>query len=118
MSITAIWTLPCACRKSSVNWRLHFAATEQTHVHYLISWPDQQSWQAVSNRLKNVASLMLGRKTNSPGRDWFVRHGSRKRVRDRQHFDYLINTYLPRHRGLCWRDGDPAPEEPSAPADG
>ena len=35
-------------------------------------------------------------------REWFVEGGSRKRVKDRAHFDYLVTTYLPRHRGWKW----------------
>ncbi len=104
------WIAHDACYRRS--WRLHFVATEPTHVHYLVSWPDDQMWQDVSKRLKNLASLTLGRKAGPPGRKWFVRHGSRKRVRDRGHFDYLVNSYLPRHRGRCWREGDPPPAEP------
>jgi hypothetical protein len=28
---------------------------------------------------------------------WFVESASRKRVKDKEHFDHLVNTYLPSH---------------------
>jgi len=93
-------------------WRLHYAAIEPSHVHYLVSWNDELAWQEVSRRLKNVASTMLGRKINDRKGHWFSRSGSRKRVCDRQHFEYLMEVYLPRHKGLLWREGQPPPVEP------
>jgi hypothetical protein len=59
-----------------------------------------------------ATSLMLGRKLGEPGRRWFVRHGSRKRVRGKDHLEYLMSEYLPSHRGLKWCEGDAAPVEP------
>jgi len=94
-------------------WRLHFTATEPTHVHYLVSWRGSEPWDQVSARIKNIASLMLGRKLQ-PQTRWFAKSGSRKRVRDRRHFLYLMNEYLPRHSGLKWREGNDPPLEPAA----
>jgi len=105
-----IWIAFDACARR--DWRLHFVATEPTHFHILISWRSTQVWQEVRNRLKNLASLILGKKHQEPGRKWFSRKGSRKRVRDRRHFDWLVEHYLPKHRGLKWREGDPPPTEP------
>jgi len=105
-----IWIAYDVCRRRG--WRLHAAATEGTHVHYLMSWRDRTKWLDASLRLKNVASLLLNRKRGSFGRRNFSGSGSRKRVRDRQHFDYLMRTYLPRHRGLFWREGNAPPSEP------
>ncbi|MBN2216207.1 MAG: hypothetical protein JW719_02400 [Pirellulales bacterium] len=105
-----IWILYDACLRRK--WRLHYVATETTHVHILVSWREFTPWQEVGARLKNLMSLMLGKKLDVAGRTWFSRKGSRKRVEDRRHFDYLVRRYLPSHRGLCWREGDLAPEEP------
>jgi len=105
-----VWIAFDACARR--NWRLHCVATEPTHVHFLVSWRCEEKWNAVRTRLKTLSSLMLGRKCGRPGRKWFSRKGSRKRVRDREHFDYLVNEYLPGHRGLRWRKGDLPPEEP------
>jgi hypothetical protein len=93
-------------------WRLHGMAFEATHVHILVSWRIFTDWKAVRAKLKNLMSLELGRHFDLPGRSWIAREGSRKQVRDRKHFDYLMNTYFPRHRGLVWREGDPLPMKP------
>jgi REP element-mobilizing transposase RayT len=105
-----IWITYDACVRR--NWRLHAVATESTHIHILASWRSDEPWREISRRLKVLSSLMLGRKMGKTGRKWFVRKGSRKRVRDRTHFDYLMDSYLPKHRGLRWREGDAPPEEP------
>jgi len=107
-----IWTAFDVCDRRG--WRLHFVATEPTHVHILVSWRSPQPWGDVRKRLKNVASLTLGRKLQQPGRKWFSRKGSRKRVRNRAHFDHLVNQYLPKHGGLRWREREPPPIEPPA----
>jgi len=116
-----LWIAYDVCRRR--NWRLHGVAAEPTHVHFLVSWRDGLEWNEVSKRLKNLGSTMLGRKLGPPGRRWFSRGGSRKRVQDQSHFEYLTTCYLPKHGGLCWREGDPPPAEPvafkpSASADG
>jgi len=105
-----IWTAYDVCQRR--RWRLHYAATEPTHLHVLLSWQGFQDWKQASDRVKNVSSLMLGRATGQSGRRWFVRNSSRKRVRNQRHFDYLVNTYLPRHSGLKWREGHPPPPKP------
>ena len=107
-----IWIAHDACVRR--RWRLHYTATDPTHVHVLVSWRGDEPWEKVRDRLKNLASLMLGRKFDKTGHKWLTRKGSRKRVRDRKHFDYLVQEYLPGHRGLKWCEGDPAPAEPPA----
>jgi len=91
-------------------YRPHGVGTDPTHVHIVLSWRDGASWTSVRQALKNLLSLGLNRM--HPGRHsrWFSRGASRKRVRDAAHLRYLLETYLPRHRGRCWIEGDPAPE--------
>jgi REP element-mobilizing transposase RayT len=84
------------------NWRLHCAATDSTHVHLLVSWKTFIPWNNVIHRLKNILSYRLGRELATPGRQWFVRGESRRRVRNRDHLQYLIQKYLPSHGGLTW----------------
>jgi hypothetical protein len=48
---------------------------------------------------------------NRPGGHWFVKEGSRKWVRSRGHFDYLLTEYLPDHPGVFWREGMALPED-------
>jgi hypothetical protein len=93
-------------------WRLHAVGTDPTHGHFLVSQPGFMDWQFVRDKLKNILSLFLGRLIDKRGKRWFVAKGSRKRVADREHFDYLVDEYLPGQRGLFWKEGDPLPEIP------
>jgi REP element-mobilizing transposase RayT len=86
-------------------WRLHFVATDPTHVHLLISWLDRAlGWKDVHDTLKRLLGMLLAKHTGERGRKWFVRKGSRRRVRDREHFEYLMGCYLPSHRGFVWSE--------------
>ena len=111
----------CCVRRG---WRLHAGGTDPTHVHLLTSWREYVEWSAVRDRLKNLLSLFLGRLKQRPGGNWFVDNGSRKRVTRREHFDYLVNSYFPDHRGLFWKEGLPLPQidprilDPGASASG
>jgi hypothetical protein len=94
-------------------WRLHGAGTDPTHAHFAISWRGFTRWGDVRDKLKNLLSLFIGRATGITGRPWFVAEGSRKRVADLDHLEYLLGTYFPSHRGLSWREGTPLPEIPA-----
>ena len=111
-----LWIVSDACQRRG--WRLHQIACESTHIHVLVSWKNFLHWEQVSSKLKNLMSRELGRRLSLPGRRWFSTKGSRKRVRDRRHFEYLMQRYLPGHHGLVWREGDPLPQLPSATAGG
>lgn len=104
------WIVADACARRQ--WRLHGLAFEPTHVHILVSWRGFQRWEKVRGKLKNLMSLELGKHFRTPGRHWFSGEGSRKRVRDRAHFDYLMGRYFPKHRGRVWREGDAIPRKP------
>ncbi|MCZ6851853.1 MAG: hypothetical protein O7F17_09450 [Planctomycetota bacterium] len=87
------------------DWRLHYVATEPTHIHALVSWLDDTlDWKFAHDTLKRLLGMMLAQHTRTKGRKWFVRKGSRKRVRDCGHFEYLMNEYLPKHRGRRWSE--------------
>lgn len=87
------------------DWRLHQVATDPTHVHLIVSWRDDAlSWKHVHDTFKRLLGMMLAKRTGERGRRWFVRKGSRRRVRDREHFEHLMTQYLPRHRGLAWSE--------------
>ncbi len=65
------------------DWRLHYVTTEPTHMHALISWTeDELRWKFVHDTLKRLLAMMLAQHTQTKGRKWFARKGSRKRVRD------------------------------------
>jgi hypothetical protein len=105
-----LWIVWDACNRR--DWRLHTTAFETSHVHILVSWRSDETWQIVRKKLKNLIGWALSRELEREGRRWMVRGASRKRVSDQQHFDYLINVYLPRHRGLFWKEGNANPIAP------
>ncbi len=84
------------------NLRLHHLATDPSHVHLLVSWKTDNPWETVRSGLRSSLSRHLNRAGGK--RDWFAKTGSRKRVRDQDHFNYLTNTYLPNHRGRKWSE--------------
>jgi hypothetical protein len=90
-------------------WRLHAIGNEETHLHGLVSWKDFIESGEVVRRLKGALSHHLGKQIGPPGRKWFSRGASEKRVKDREHFDYLVETYLPSHSGVFWKEGQPLP---------
>jgi REP element-mobilizing transposase RayT len=89
-----------ACQRR--NWELHAAATEPTHIHVLVSWKTNLRWQDVRGKLRNLMSLELSKHFDQKGRPWLSTGASRKRVRDRRHFDHLMQVYLLKHGGLKW----------------
>ena len=74
--------------------------TDASHLHVLESWRDERVWEKMRNSLRTS----LTRKLNElfGRRNWFSESASRKRVRDRDHYDHLVNTYLPDHPGWKW----------------
>jgi len=97
------------CRRRG--WRLHGIGTDANHVHMVVSWKHFLEWEKVQGKIKNLLSLFLGRASGQEGREWFVRYGSRKRVQNHKHLEYLLKVYLPDHRGPFWREGDPVPPD-------
>ncbi len=82
------------------HWRLHQVRATPTHLHALVSWRGFIEWKQVSNTLKRRLGAALSKAINCAG-PWFSRGSSRKQVRDRGHFDYLMDEYLPKHGGFC-----------------
>jgi len=90
----------CSRRKM----RLHAVGNEEGHVHYVISWAGFSDPHEVERRLKNILSTELNRHYKTPGRRWFVRGGSLKRVSNSAHLDRLLGKYLPDHPGIFWKE--------------
>lgn len=84
--------------------RGHGIATESTHVHILVSWKTDHTWEIVRRRLRSSLTRQFNAEFGK--REWFAKQPSRKRVADRRHFDHLMQIYLRRHSGLKWREGD------------
>jgi REP element-mobilizing transposase RayT len=87
---------------SFIHCRLHAVATDSTHIHVLLSWRGDRTWQQNRISLKKSMTLML--KRQFANRPWFSENASRKRVENQEHFDHLMNTYLPKHNGWKWRE--------------
>lgn len=81
-------------------FELHGIATAPTHLHALLAWRDERNVVAMRGLVKGSVSRAL----NSAflRRTWLSEGGSRKQVRTREHFDYLLTVYLPKHSGWKW----------------
>jgi hypothetical protein len=84
-------------------FRLHYISTESTHVHVLVSWTDERDWKTQRSKIKESFSRRLNRELGR--RRWFSDSASRKQVKEQRHFDYLVQRYLPSHRGWKWEEG-------------
>jgi hypothetical protein len=84
--------------------RGHCVATDSTHVHVLVSWPDERPWKRIRSGLKSSLTRRLNREFRR--QIWFSDSASRRRVKGRSHFDYLVSQYLPSHCGWKWREGE------------
>lgn len=82
-----------------IGFRLHFVATDATHVHVLVSWPDDRSWKRLRRSIRRSLSVRLNRIRR---RKWFSRGGPPRHVYSQTHFDHLETDYLPAHRGWKW----------------
>jgi hypothetical protein len=80
--------------------RLHAAATEETHVHAVVSWADARAVDNVGGGLRESLSRRLSKERGK--RTWLAKAGSKRRVKNQEHFDYLRLVYLPSHRGWKW----------------
>jgi hypothetical protein len=87
-----------ACRHQELT--CHFIATEVTHAHVLVSWKTERSWMLVRRQIRGNITRSLNKEFCR--QEWFSKSPSRKRVKDQEHFDHLISSYLPKHSGLKW----------------
>jgi hypothetical protein len=83
--------------------RCHYVSTDPTHVHVLVSWTIERSWETARAKLRESMTRRLNREFRR--QEWFSKSPSRKRVNDRAHFDYLMAEYLRKHSGWKWREG-------------
>jgi hypothetical protein len=83
-------------------FRLHAAATESTHLHVLLSWSDERAFEQLRRGLRESITRRLNAHLR---RRWLEQGGSRKRVADRRHFNYLMDKYIAGHSGWKWREG-------------
>ncbi len=84
--------------------RVHCIACEVTHVHILLSWGSERNVRSINKSMKDRLTRQLNQEFVH--RRWLSKGSSCKRVRDRNHFDHLMENYLPRHQGLVWRSSE------------
>ena len=85
-----------------IDCQLGFVATDPTHIHVLISWESERSWQ--QNRTSLKRSVTIKMKSVFGNRPWLSEGSSRRRVCRQEHFHYLMTRYLPSHRGWKWSE--------------
>lgn len=78
-------------------FRVEAAGSDPTHLHDLVSWRDRRAWVQVRRGLRTSLTKRLNDQFGK--RTWFIESSSRKRCKDRDHYDYLVTQYLPDHRG-------------------
>jgi hypothetical protein len=88
------------------NWRLHGASVTPTHIHLLVSCHDAAcAPSAMAHTAKRLLGMRFSQTRGTPGAKWFARGHDERTVKDREHFDYLMHDYLPKHRreaGTVW----------------
>lgn len=83
-------------------FRTHYVATESTHTDALVSWKDDRPWKTLRISVKSSITRALNEKFKR--RRWLEEGASRRKVTNQEHYDYLIVTYLPDHRGWKWSE--------------
>jgi len=81
-------------------FELYFVATDATHLHALLAWRDDRNVVAMRGFVKGSISRAMNAAFNR--RTWLSEGGSRRQIRNREHFDYLMAVYLPKHSGWKW----------------
>lgn len=88
--------------------RLHLVATEPTHIHVLVSWKTDKTWERVRDGLKTSFTRAMRQHFRATGdhadRPFFSDGSSRKRIRTQAHYDHWMNEYGPSHSGWKWRE--------------
>ncbi len=80
--------------------RTHAIATAPTHVHALVSWTSDRTWQSIARSVRR--SLTTALVSSHGNRTWFSRGRHAERVEEDTHFEHLMTTYLPDHPGRVW----------------
>ena len=94
--------------------QLHASTATKTHVHELIAFrspactcgasdhcyaacPGRAHAETILTRLKRKMGQAVAKHEGTKGRPWFSRGWDLTPVRDRDHFDHHLRTYLPKH---------------------
>ena len=79
---------------------MHAVSTEPTHIHVLMSWSHRRAWKSMRSSVRRAMTTAMNKVFGR--RTWFSDSPSRRRVRHRDHFDFLVDHYLPDHSGVKW----------------
>jgi hypothetical protein len=84
------------------DFRLHYAASDPSHVQVLASWRHPAGRQKLKANIRSSITRRLNRELGR--RQWFSEGGSARRVIGDAHFRHLFDNYLPSHRGWKWSE--------------
>ena len=84
------------------DFRLHYLATESTHIHALVSWKHAATWTKMRGSIRSSITRRLNRVHGT--REWLSEGASARRVVCDVHFRQVYDTYLPHHRGWKWSE--------------
>jgi hypothetical protein len=76
-------------------------ATEWSHLHVVLAWADSVKLSHRRDRLKSSLSRRLNREFER--QRWLARGGGVTAINKPEHYDYLLNEYLPAHSGWKWQ---------------
>lgn len=79
---------------------IHAAFAEPSHFHVLASWRHSREWKSMRSSIRSALTRAMNQRFGK--RDWFADTPSRKWVKDRAHFDFLVTQYSQKHRGAVW----------------
>jgi REP element-mobilizing transposase RayT len=80
---------------SHLDIRVHAIGADKTHIHVVVSWKGDRSFTGIRSSIRYAMTRALNQRFAR--RTWFSDQPSRKRVRNREHFNQLVTDYLPRH---------------------
>lgn len=85
-----------------LDFRAHGVATDPSHLHVLLGWTADRTWESMARSLRrSITSSLL----EKHGRQkWFSRGRHAEPVTEDSHFEHLLTSYLPSHRGLFWSE--------------
>lgn len=83
---------------------VHGCGADSTHIHVLVSWTHDREFASMRASIRSAMSRAMNQTFGK--REWFADFPSRKRVRDHEHFDYVVLEYLPKHRRWRVREED------------
>jgi hypothetical protein len=82
-------------------WSLLGIACEPTHAHLVAAWRERaRPVESVRASIKSSLTRRLNRDFGS--RKWFSARGACTRVEEEKHLEFLLEEYLPGHRGHQW----------------